>query len=763
MTGALKLTDDPAPHRRLAGRAGAAAAMGLLLACLCARTFIGEVFFRTSAIKHAHRPAAGGDAAEYERTVERTELARTTFAVLVLAAGAIWLLGRAVAGELKIRYAWLGALILAFAAWSLAAALNASDKRSALDGWIEQVALLAAFFLAAQLCADRRRFALVVVVLAALAMTMAAKGIWQVHVEIPDRVAEFQSNRAKYLGQEGIMPGTPEEKMFESRVVDNSPTGFGPLANVFASMLIVLLAAGAALAAEKLIAAAGPRKKWKAGRRRGEIHTPTLAAILTAAAAAPAAVILLLTHSRGGIVAGGLAAIAAVAVFLLRKRLARHRRKVLAAVAVVLLAAAAAVVIYGRKHDRLPTKTMTFRWFYWTATAEIVRDRPLLGVGPGNFASAYLQHRRLPGGEESVKSPHNAIADAAAQYGLPGAVFYLAVLAAALICASRPMQENSIAAGREGRKTWPFLVAFLAGSALASRAVFTEAGLNAGAFFLDAVVPAGALAICLLLARWTGGENGALRAGGATARIALGCGLAGFALHEMVNLALWTPATAMVFWVAAGACLGQAGGCRIRDLSKLRWPLAVAGVIAVPAALAILWLPVYYKTTDMESAMENLRNNNMRSAAMNASYAACTDWLDPVAAADTAKIMEAASMDGAWWASEAMRRDPAGASWPLLAARIVRERKKSGPAEAHDYDAIGLMRIAARLDPQDARLRLEYAQVLYEAGMRSECLEQLSEAERLDAALFADSGFRLSEAERQQIRALRKQAQLMRN
>ncbi|MHC4984043.1 MAG: O-antigen ligase family protein [Planctomycetota bacterium] len=785
MTGASILTDSlrkgPSARRDSTGLRGPGKALeliafGLLLACLCGRCFLGEVPFRTSAVAAAYRLASAGlTAADRQIHIERTELARVTFAVLLLAAVAIWLLGRAIAGKLKIRYGWLGALILAFAAWSLAAAFKASDARSALDAWVEHVALLGVFFLAAQLCADRRRFGILVVVLAAIGIATAVKAIWQVQVEIPDRIAEFESNRQRYLTQLGITPGTPEEKMFERRVYDRSPHGFGPaLANVLASVLIVLLAAGAGMAAEKLAAAARLRKRWKAAAGKGEIHLPTLAGIITAMAAGLVAVVLILTRSRGGTIAAGVAAGAAGVIFLARNALARHRRKALTAVAVVLVAAAAAVMFYGRKYDRLPTKTMTFRWFYWTASAEVARDHPLLGVGPGNFATGYLKYRRLPGGEEAVKMPHNAIAHAAGQYGLPGAVAYLAILVGTFICISRPTAQNAQAGRPLGKKSFLAAILLLAGSALASRAVFTEAGSSLAMFGIDAVLSACVLGVCMLLVGWrASGDFAPLAA--KPIRVLVSCGLAGFALHNMVTFSLWIPAAATAFWIAAGACLGQAEGPKHRDLSKLRWPAAITAVAAVAAATALLWRPVWRRTSLSERAAQAVSDGHMMAAADLAKRAADADLLDPIAAADVANILRLQAQlgsraqaperlaDAIFWADAAAGLDFDNASRHRLTAQISHESIKLAKSEptgfkADEHFMLKHMALAVELDPKNARLRIEYARMLADTGRAGQCLAQLDQAERIDRAHYPDSTFRLSEAERREIRAIRKQA-----
>jgi len=783
MTEAPKLTDDlpksaspggEPKRRQRAARAAEAAALAMLLACLCARTFIGEVPFRTSALSEAYNLASAGVAADEPHVrPERMELARMTFAALLLAAAALWFVARAASGRLTIRFGYLGVLILAFAGWSLAAALKASDQRSAMDVWIEQVAMLAAFFVSAQLCGDRRRFGLVVVVLAGLGVAMAVKGAWQLHSEIPARINEFEANRVKYLAQQGLQPGTPQAKMFEKRVLERSPTGFGPLANVFASLLIVLLAAAAGLAAQKLASAARTLRNWRAGAKRSEIHLPTLVGVLTAIAAVGVGAILILTRSRGAIAAAAAAALAALAICIWRRRLARHRKAAMAAVAALLIAASAVVIAYGLKHDRLPTKTMTFRWFYWTASAEIARDHPLLGVGPGNFATAYLRYRRLPGGEEQIKMPHNAIAHAATQYGLPGAAVYLAILIGGLLCASRPAADAAISASEPGKSRRALLVVFLAGSAVVSRAVFTEAGTSVPMFLLDALIPAAVLAGCLLMAGWTGGEKSEAFSGPA-ARIALGCGLAGFALHNMVTFSLWTPGATTAFWIAAGACAGQAGG-REWNMSRFRWPVAVAAVAAVAAMVVVIWYPVWRRTVLTERAARAVCQGNLATAADLAEEASKADLPDAISAADIAKILRLQArlsrpaqasnrlFVAMLWAEVAARADPKNPAWHRLSAQIAHDSIELAPGtrvsfRSDENSMLTSMAQALELDPQNAGLRIEYAEMLAAAGRGKDCLAQLAEAERIDKAHYPESAFRLSDAERARMDAIRKTA-----
>ena len=108
-------------------RAGRSVAFAILLACLAARPFIAELPFGSSMVRMAAAQAGdepGGPAV----TSDRSELARVTFAVALLAAGMVWLFSGALAGRLTVRNAGSRPLFNA---------LGSSWKRSGMmtQGW----------------------------------------------------------------------------------------------------------------------------------------------------------------------------------------------------------------------------------------------------------------------------------------------------------------------------------------------------------------------------------------------------------------------------------------------------------------------------------------------------------------------------------------------------------------------------------------------------------------------------------------------------
>lgn len=723
------------------------AAMACILAVMVARPFVAEAPFRTSQMVFAVGPVA-------EIQKPPTELMRVTFAMVLLAGAALWALGQAFRRRLHLAGAALAVMVVAFAAWSLVSALSAADKRGALDAWVEQLAMLAAAVVVMQLARQQRRWGLVVVVLAALGATLAALSFQQVLYEVPQRIAEFRADPEKVLLRNGIVPGTPKAGMLEKRLVDPAATGYLGLANVFASLLIVLLAGGAGLAIEKIAAARRDRRSGPPPAR-GEVHLPTLAAIVGAAIAAAALAALALTWSKGGIAAAVVAIAAAAALMLRVPFFARHRRKLLIACAVVAVAGGSAVAGAGILRGSLPSRSMQVRWEYWVGAAGVVRDAPLRGAGPGNFGDAYLLHR-LPAAAESTKTAHNVLLDAACAYGLPGAAVYLAVLVWLLVALSRPASASVGAPGNgRGMARW---CVFLGAVVLIVRAVWTGVP-DPAVLVAEAGIPAGAFVVAMLAALWTGRRLDAAGACGRWARIALGCGLAGFVLHNLVTYTLLAPAPATVFWVAAGAAAGAAGPRRVARLPRAA-SIAVAGlaVAGLMAAGLWLWRPVQRRTAHLRAAQAAYCNRQLAPAVASMKSAVFADTLDAMPAADLAQVYLAVHQaappgDKPRMLEEALRfarlaHERSGRSFhAILYARALLAR-------GYLVRAMELAGEAVRLDPMNTRLRWEYAEILVAAGKLQEASEQVREIHRIDGALPEDSGLRLSPQERRRLKLL---------
>jgi O-antigen ligase len=718
-------------------------ALALLLATLAGRIVLPEMPFRTS-------PLAGLDAGgetQGVRTIllpSHIDLANMTFGVVVFLAGVLWLAGEAMRRRLRVRAGWLGIMIAIFAAWSLVSALRSGDRRGALLFWTNQVTLMLAGWLAIQLCTRPKYRSALLAVLAAIGVMLTIVGLRQCFIDAPQRIADFEARSAEILAARGWAPGSPEAIAFKERLFKAVPLGFFALANIFASVMIVLAASAVGLAADRWRKVLPDRKATAHLRKGGDIHLPTLGAAVATIAPPLGVAALVLALSRGATGAAVLGGVAAALVLRFREPLAAHWRKCVMVAILLTGVGVAGVVACGLKYDSLGAKTMTFRWYYWTAGAEIAANEPLWGVGPGGFGSAYEAHRR-PAGEETVKTPHNFVVHAAVQYGLVGGFLYAAIVAMVLWGLFRPVRrypEPIDPAQRSGvgpvsMIIWiPLIVAV-------SRCLFGGARGDAGLIFASAIEPAVVLAVALAMMLWWGPRFSPAAAEGArVTRVVLACGLTAFVAHNTVSFSLWMPGAAIAFWLAAGAVISLRHPAPV-DISPLRW-VAVGGSIAsMLAIIVVLWWPVAKRSWATEMVVDSLIARDGQATLAWARRAAESDTLDPIAAVDVAKLLRntgrKADTEQAYrWAKETIRRDPRNSTYHRLAADIL------WASPGNLAEAIEHMASAVQRDPQSLDMRIEFAEKLVSAGRGKEAIEQLEAAEVINNALLEGSIFKLN-------------------
>ena len=764
-------------------------AFALLLACVAGRAFVAEVPFRVNPLKTV--VAAGAVDGQGGAMSDRTEVARITFAMLLLASAGLWLLAGAAGGRLDIKYPALGLGVLAFALLSAISAAMAADKRNAWDTWLEQAALLVAGFVAMQLCRSRQRFLMLVVVLAALCATLGAKAIYQRAEEIPERIAFFQANRLQQLANLGVSPGSPGEKMLARRLQWTTVTGYFGLANLFAAELILLLAGGVALAGAKIAIARralGSGSSARASRSgRFEISPAGLAWVLAAVGVVLGVAALVMTKSRGGI--GAAACVVAVSVGLVAfgKRLAGRWRAVTLGIFAAIILGLAGVAAVGAATSRLPSKTLAVRWFYWTGSGELVAERPVFGVGGGNFPNEYLRVRRDEAQEE-VKTPHNFIAHAACQFGLVGGGVYVGLLIAFILAAVRRVKTKTATAGggcttatAEGDCAtvfWTFAAVVF--SALFSRWIFELGGLDANIFLviLDGLVPAIFLAMMLGVSAWClglgGGERAELPDGvWKFMRLALAAGAVGFVIHNLVSYGLWAAGTATAFWITLGAAAGAGPGVTV-SLRRSCWPLAGALLGAIVAVGICLAWPVYDRQAKTEQLVGALSRGDFARAKTAAISASLADPLDAMAKMNVARILLTSSpgpgrtgelLRALRWADLAMETNPRDPAAARLAGKIAGELARAKPDSAGETVTAGEYRElaveyfarATVLDRANGRLKLDYAQALIAAGRVAKAREIIAQAQAIDRKLAEfdpDSASRFGPPEQRKINAM---------
>ncbi len=612
-------------RKRIASGLVHASLIVILTVCIT-RLFLPETPIRSGLIPLSEAVQLRGNAQllSQEEAIPRTDridLARASFAVLLMAGGLMGLVGLAMLDQWKPAWTLILWLVLCFAVSAWISGLSGrADPATASLAWADAVAPMLAGAAMVALCSNRRRFALLVGVLSAAGIVLAILCIWQRTVEIPQNIAQLKADEVRLLQQVGYEPGSREAQQFQARITDKAPTGRFGLANLLASALLILTGLTIGLVLDRFQAAWRTRKAFRLRSPKGEVHPATLLAVLTALAGGAMLCVIVLTESLGAIASAALGALAMAGIWRFRQRLSRRWKLAVGLTGALFALALAGVVGYGLARDRLPTKTMTFRWHYWQGGMSALSERPLLGAGPGGFAQAYLQHRR-PQAEEDVKTAHNVIIQSLTEYGWIGGSLRLVVLISAMVLLAKPRHRVPWKASDASPGTGFVKIITGAGVVLGLGAL--HAWLGTG----QSLLYAGGLALLLVNSLWRIDRN---RLAGV--RVGLAVGLAAMILHNMVTFSLTWPATGTLFWICAGACIGFArrgswgSGIAAKQTGRLRITGRDATVglamlaLAVPLAVTIvqIWAPAYRKTHLLDQAIRKYVRNQQ---------AACMDLL----------------------------------------------------------------------------------------------------------------------------------------
>ncbi len=304
-------------------------------------------------------------------------------------------------------------LLLGLGQYAARLPLDRSETRQAL---VLLATDLVFFFLAVQLFAGAARrtwraFGLVVLVFAGLLGLFA--------------ILQFAAGEQQIYGSFE----TPGNLVFGPYV---NPNHFAGLLEMLLPVAVLYLAEVRARRGKR---GKGEMGKWEEGRFVTRRSSPAVGVlVLLASAATVAAASLLLTGSRGGLIA--LSTEVAIAGVLLRRR-APTRGLVTAAAAAV---AAAMLLFYwvdpGWASKRLarfvdlpsPTAVDSGRGAWALDALRMWRTHPLLGVGLGNFETAYPGYQSVPS-DIWLDHVHNDYLEALAETGLAGAVLIASAVA----------------------------------------------------------------------------------------------------------------------------------------------------------------------------------------------------------------------------------------------------------------------------------------------------------------------------------------------
>jgi hypothetical protein len=483
------------------------------------------------------------------------------------------------------RVAWIVlALIVAIGTFAVASTFHAANKFNALVGTFDLAMGLVAGWAVMLLATTERRRRLVVAVFAAVLAAWVAKGLYQRAFDIPETMQYYNEHKEEIWREHGWQPGDFHIKLFEGRMNSKEVSGFAPFSNVFAEGLIALSLLALGLTAVN----AAVKARWDSKEVAPTIVYGVFAGLMFFLAW----VVLILTQSKGACAAAAILGILVLAGLHFRTALQSRWKLVCMVVLTTWAAGTAGVIGYGIRHDALPSRSLLFRWHYWTASVPIIRTSPVLGIGLNNFGSYYLTYKR-PSSPEDVKDPHSFFVRFAAEAGVPAAALVAVLLvvwfygaARALVPPANTGVETSGPRADIPRTPFALAIAFV-GVWWIARVVLNERlDINLVFDFLFAACSFGGFLLADATCRTVAGATRA-------ARFAILAGALGMLLYDQINVGLVTGPLAMFFWMCLGMAAGEpAAPAPLKPLRYIPWAAKVTGAVlcvtSLTLALAVL-------------------------------------------------------------------------------------------------------------------------------------------------------------------------------
>jgi len=469
-----------------------------------------------------------------------------TVSTLLISFFVIWLVLSFCSKNTSYRFSGVETGLLIFSAAAVLACLAASNKRAAITSCLSVFSAIAAAVLLIQLLDSNRKVRLVLVVIAALGVVSA----WQCEEQFfyfnDQQIELYEQDPDAQLASQNIKPDGLQRFQFEHRLYSKGVNGFFTTRNSAGCFFLLSLSAVAAIIIEQL-----------KNSRSGKTSLPLLLPSFFAAGAIGFG--LAITKSKAAITAAVFAAVMLFMYFRFGAWLNRYKSTILLCCFLIALIGVFGFVACGLTSGKLPGgDSMLVRWQYWAASIKMFADRPISGVGPGNFNYVYTQYKN-PAALEAVADPHNFILSILTQFGLLGLLGFLVMFAVPLW---KTISPSTKILSQRSLKTEPnsktlSIVSLLSISAvlLIVRPViltipFTGSPQekNAAAFILHImpviIFAAGGLLLAISTQSW-GNTN-------ATVAI-LFCGLVGCLAHNLIDFALFEPGIFTTFWVLFAA------------------------------------------------------------------------------------------------------------------------------------------------------------------------------------------------------------------
>jgi len=639
---------------------------------------------------------------------------------VILLCGIGCLIARAVAPRSVYRRTgleWGSALLVVAAVVSCA---TAGQKRLAMTASLDWLCHLVLAIALTQLLWSRVRRRVLLAAVIASATVQTVHCYEQYFVGFDETWATYQAERESFWAKQGVPLDSNRVELFERRMLAREMSGTFYHSNVAGSYLVLC----------GLAALSWAIASWK-HRRLTDSPWADLARFGSTLCAALMLIAGYLTGSLGAWATGGAGLVCLLLVWGFRDWVGRNRGRLFWAGWATFAVAMLAVVGHGLAHGSLPGSSLNFRWHYWVNSSRMIADHPLTGVGRENFGRHYVFYKPIDSPEE-IANPHNLFVQGAAEWGLPGlAGMLVLIFGTSRVLAGVP---RTLGSNRDNRA---------APGAHASNGRAPSAATFVPLLLLGIVVVAGRLALAgsaqvaylfytgtvtalawLVGAACVGGTGPFEEDAPQCDHLALvGCfvGVLAFAMHELVNFALFVPGSAITLFALLALCCAHrdvvATGAK-RLTRQRRWlppvlgsmVLAVVVIIAVlPPVRAARWLRLAESTAGQlaPKSLESQPSNQLFEKAISADpldSRACEqqiNWLRSVASIPQwqAQALQAAEAS----IRVAIDRDPHSVAWRRRQMHFYLERGRQTGASADFTGAAQAAEAALALYPEHPR------------------------------------------------------------
>jgi O-antigen ligase/tetratricopeptide (TPR) repeat protein len=321
------------------------------------------------------------------------------------------LLGRLFTGRFSYKVSSLEIGLVIFLAAAVFASYFAPDKRAAITASLIVSAPLCMAVLLVQLLSSQTRIKILLISVTVLGIIACWQSAEQAFVSHNMMLDQYRNDPLSILDPLGITPGSLNHMLLEHRLSSRGAPASFTTANSAGSFMILAAFAAIALLVERF------RIRKSEPSTMNNYLFAALAAILILFG-------LVLTRSKGAIAAFILALV--IFAILLAARRIRLSKNIILAFGILAIAVLIPLVAWvGHKNGRLPGgNSMLVRWQYWKASAQMIADNRLTGIGPGNFETVYHLYK-IPSAPESVSDPHCFLLSVLAQYGPAGLLGFL--------------------------------------------------------------------------------------------------------------------------------------------------------------------------------------------------------------------------------------------------------------------------------------------------------------------------------------------------